>query len=283
MPNLLLRVLVGVVGIPLVIGIIYLGSYTFAAAIIIVSILMLREFYSLAASKHASANQSVGLLLGLIVQVLFMGSATATFFDKMTYMIGALVALIVGAAVTLTAELWRAKENAVLNTAVTAFGVVYICGGIGTLILLRAMETPPMFGYGVVLSAFVSVWVCDSIAYFAGMKFGKHKLFPRVSPKKSWEGAIAGGIAAIGAFVGMGMWLVPTLPVWHWVVCGVLVSTMGQIGDLAESLLKRDATIKDSSHILPGHGGLLDRFDSMLFVAPLLLAYFYIMFATRVL
>jgi phosphatidate cytidylyltransferase len=109
------------------------------------------------------------------------------------------------------------------------------------------------------------------VAYFVGIRYGKHKLFPRVSPAKSWEGALAGFLAAAAGFWAFSMWLMPDFPTWLALTCGALVGVVGQLGDLAESLLKRDATIKDSSHLIPGHGGLLDRFDSMLFAAPMVL------------
>jgi phosphatidate cytidylyltransferase len=115
--------------------------------------------------------------------------------------------------------------------------------------------------------------MCDSAAYFTGLAIGKHKLFPRVSPKKTWEGAVGGGLASILTVMGLFFWLMPNVPVIHSVMIGVIIAVFGPIGDLAESWLKRDAVVKDSSHILPGHGGILDRFDSMLFVAPLVVIY----------
>jgi len=113
-----------------------------------------------------------------------------------------------------------------------------------------------------------SIWVCDSAAYFIGRAIGKHKLFERISPKKTIEGAIAGFVFAILAFVGLGELFLAEIPVVHFIVGGSIVGVLGQYGDLAESMLKRDAGVKDSSNLLPGHGGALDRFDSILFVSP---------------
>jgi phosphatidate cytidylyltransferase len=132
-----------------------------------------------------------------------------------------------------------------------------------------------IYGWGgwTVLAIFISIWVCDSAAYFAGRAFGRHTLFERVSPKKTWEGAIAGFVGAIAAFVLMKELALPYLTFGQSLVCGVIVGVFGQLGDLVESLLKRDAGVKDSSSLIPGHGGVLDRFDSIMFVSPLLFLY----------
>ena len=124
-----------------------------------------------------------------------------------------------------------------------------------------------------VLSVFASIWLCDSAAYFVGRAIGKHKLFERVSPNKTWEGAIAGLVFAIGGFVLAHHLLLPYLSLRDALVCGGIVGVFGQLGDLGESLLKRDAGVKDSSNLIPGHGGVLDRFDSLLFVSPLIYCY----------
>ncbi len=115
----------------------------------------------------------------------------------------------------------------------------------------------------------------DTGAYFAGRSFGKHKLYPAVSPGKTIEGSVGGILGACLATVGVAsMWAIPELPILHAVVLGIVASACGQMGDLVESLLKRTFKVKDSGHLLPGHGGMLDRIDALLFVAPV--AYYYI-------
>jgi phosphatidate cytidylyltransferase len=128
----------------------------------------------------------------------------------------------------------------------------------------------------VVVTVLSTVWICDTAAYHVGKAIGRHKLFPRVSPKKSVEGAVAGFIAAIGAALAAKFLLLGWLGTGQAVTLGVIVGVAGQAGDLFESLLKRDAEVKDSSGFLPGHGGVLDRFDSLLIVSPV--AYLYLDF-----
>ncbi len=127
-------------------------------------------------------------------------------------------------------------------------------------------------GY-LIISIFASIWICDSAAFFGGTALGKHKLFPRVSPKKSWEGAIFGFVFAILAMILAKNILLDFLSFENSLIIGFIIGTFGQIGDLTESLLKRDAGVKDSSKIIPGHGGVFDRFDSLLFSSPIIYLY----------
>jgi phosphatidate cytidylyltransferase len=123
------------------------------------------------------------------------------------------------------------------------------------------------------MSVFAIIWICDSAAFHVGSALGKHKLFPRVSPQKSWEGAGAGLIFAILSALAAKYLVLPFLPVAGAIVIGTIVGTIGQLGDLTESLMKRDAGVKDSSTLIPGHGGAFDRFDSVLLVAPCVYLY----------
>jgi phosphatidate cytidylyltransferase len=197
----------------------------------------------------------------------------------------------------LTVELFRNRGSALMNLAATLFGVLYVSLSLGAVIGLRELFIPADFPvaqffdvYGAsvpadveatvyrwggmtVMAVFASIWICDSAAYFAGRAMGKHKLFVRVSPNKTWEGAIAGCAAGVLAFVAARALVLPYMGVAQALVCGAIVGVFGQLGDLAESLLKRDAGVKDSSALIPGHGGVLDRFDSLLFVAPLVFVY----------
>lgn len=279
MNNLVQRFLVGVVGILVTVTIVWTGGIVFGVGVITITTVALWEFYRLAESKDASANKTVGLVWSIIFQGTVVTATMSGGFDGLLWMGVSILVFIAGVVCTLMAELWRGRRNALLNTGLTIAGVSYVTVCMTTLIFLRDVNSPMVYssflegGGALVLTLFVSVWMCDIAAYFFGIRYGKHRLFPRVSPKKSWEGAIAGGIASIIAFVVMAAWLMKSFPIEHAIASGAIIGSLGQVGDLAESLLKRDATIKDSSHILPGHGGVLDRFDSMLFASPLLFIY----------
>jgi phosphatidate cytidylyltransferase len=127
-------------------------------------------------------------------------------------------------------------------------------------------------GY-LIISILATIWICDSAAFFGGTALGKHKLFPRVSPKKSWEGAIFGFVFAILAMILAKNIVLDFITLKDAIVIGFIIGTLGQIGDLTESLLKRDAGVKDSSNLIPGHGGIFDRFDSLLFSSPIIYLY----------
>lgn len=282
MTNMMTRILVGVIGIPAVVGCIWLGGWVFNGVVAVLTIMALREYYLLAASKHADPNRGFGVAWAIVMQAV-VSVATTTFWPWWTdsWLMLIMGSFVLGTVFTLILELWRNKEHALLNTAVTVMGVAYVGVCMSSLMLMRAMPESAIgdvsgfgtHGAALVLATFVSVWAADTFAYFVGLAIGKHKLFPRVSPKKSWEGVIGGGVGAIAGFVGISVWCMPGYPLPLAVIAGVIVGVFGPLGDLAESLLKRDASIKDSSSVIPGHGGVLDRFDSMFIVAPLILAY----------
>jgi|694.fasta_scaffold73966_2 phosphatidate cytidylyltransferase len=274
MTNMVKRILVGLVGIPATIALIYADALAFSAAIIPLTTLALLEFYKLAESKHAVPNKVLGVIGSVVLQLLFLYYTMVSPDHAAMVLVYLTVAAMGFVLLTLTAEMFRGKENALLNTSLTVFGVTYITVCLSMLMMTRSkFTTNGLDGAALTITLFAGVWMCDSAAYFTGLAIGKHKLFPRVSPKKTWEGAAGGGLAAILTVMGLFFWLMPNVPMIHSVMIGAIIAVFGPIGDLAESWLKRDAVVKDSSHILPGHGGILDRFDSMLFVAPLVIIY----------
>jgi len=267
--NNLTRIVVAVVAIPLVLGAVWLGGHLFALLAAAISVGALLEFYRLAEAKGARPVRLLGILVSLLLVVLAayseqLGPAASR---------SLLLALPLVATVTMTVRLFRAEGSALLDVSATLAGMLYVSVGAAALVALRNAPGIPVQGAYLLGCVMTSIWICDSAAYFVGRAFGQHKLFERVSPKKSWEGAVAGAVAAVGAMIGLGGWAMPSMPIVHLAVIGGIAGVMGQIGDLAESHLKRDAGIKDSSQILPGHGGLLDRFDSLLFVAPIVWVY----------
>ncbi len=160
-------------------------------------------------------------------------------------------------------------QQAFINVSLTLGGILYISFLFSYIISLRDIS---FLGARLVVTVFFATWMGDSGAYLIGGKWGKHKLFPRVSPNKSWEGFIGALLVSCVAMIISRMWLF--FPLVHALIMGVLIGVIGQMGDFFESMLKREVGIKDFGKILPGHGGVLDRFDSLLFTVPLF--YYYI-------
>ncbi|MBL7998133.1 MAG: phosphatidate cytidylyltransferase [Candidatus Kapabacteria bacterium] len=267
MSNLVQRVLVAIVAIPLVVWIVLSGGWYFAGFVALLAALGSDEFHRLALAKTAAVNRVLLLVCSAALPLMCMASGTTQM-----YLVATAVVLLV-----MTAELWRNIPNPLLNIAATLGGIAYVGGLFSSLVMLR--NTPLITtasassGAWLVMSVFLAIWTCDSAAYFAGLAFGKHKIFPRVSPKKSWEGSIAGALSATALTAFLLPYVIPGFALHHAIAIGAIAGVVGQIGDFAESLLKRDANIKDSSSLIPGHGGILDRFDSVLFVAPSVLLY----------
>lgn len=183
----------------------------------------------------------------------------------------------------LISELYLKNENPINSWAYTMLGQMYIAMPFSMINVLAFQQIEPgqvTFDYLLPLSIFIFLWTNDTGAYLCGSLLGKHKLFPRISPKKSWEGSIGGGIlvlivaGVIGYFANIGA-TPHMLSIPGWVGLGLVVVFFGTWGDLVESLLKRTLGVKDSGNILPGHGGMLDRFDSSLLAIPAAVVYLY--------
>jgi phosphatidate cytidylyltransferase len=269
-----LRVLSALVLIPAVLVIVALGNPWLAILVAIAAGLALDELYRLfAVVGHRPVRWAGFLGAALLVVTAYLQPSGPG--------IGAAVAGAV--LVSLVGQLARKDHGGALTDwALTLAGTLYVSWTLAHFILLRSLDQPafsppfwqalgaPNLGGGAwwILTTFLLVWMCDSAAYFVGARWGRHKMSPYVSPKKSWEGTVAGFVTSIGVAVG----LVPLLglPLSYPMagVLGALVGVLGQVGDLAESLLKRQVGVKDSGQLIPGHGGMLDRADSLLFAAP---------------
>ena len=185
----------------------------------------------------------------------------------------------------LVSELYLKQTNPINNWAYTMLSQMYIALPFSMINVLAFRSTPDgnvTFEWLLPLSLFIFLWTNDTGAYCSGSLLGRHKLFPRISPGKSWEGSIGGAVfvmiaAAIIYFLNVGQTdgLVAGMPLWQWLGLGLVVVVFGTWGDLVESLFKRTLGIKDSGNILPGHGGMLDRFDSSLMAIPAAVVYLY--------
>lgn len=263
MKNLIQRAITGILFVGAIVGSILLGKTVFAILFFIVTALTLWEFYTLVDNgDKASINKPLATISGLSLYC----SAWLWNFSSGYALIAMAIYLMLCFGIVIN-ELYAQKGNPLHNWAYFFLGQIYVVVPFSMLNLLNNA-----FSWEFLLALFILIWTYDSGAYVFGVTLGKHRLFKRISPKKSWEGAIGGFLAACVAAL-IFAYFSSSLPVIGWIGLATLVVIFGTFGDLVESLLKRTFNIKDSGHILPGHGGMLDRFDSLLFATPVILIY----------
>ena len=267
--ELLQRLGVAVIGIPAIFGLIYLGKVAFLLFSMLVVGMALWEFYLL--------NEKKGVFPAKL-----WGTATAVLLGPVLYYQWSITLYFVMVILVLfLVELFRGRPHPMANVSHTLGGILYL-GLFYSLMLIRQFpiragwEDP--VGAWLIFLIFVSIWICDTAAYGFGSWLGRHPLYKRISPNKTWEGAIAGLLTGMATALLIQQICIPRLAWIDGLAIGLLVGLFGQLGDLIESMFKRDAGAKDSSHLLPGHGGILDRFDSPLMVGPLVFIYLVIRF-----
>ncbi len=265
MSNFWQRTLTGVIFVVAIIGGMWWHAYSYLLIFFTVVLLGMLEFVEMVKARPVSAQIGWALILGIFWYV-------TSFFvlsgDISARWLMFIVPMIMGVFMT---ELFRNSNTPLLNIACTLIIPFYVALPFSFLHFL--VFKTGVYDYGLLLGFFLLIWANDSGAYLVGVNFGKHKLFPRISPNKSWEGAIGGFVfTLIVAFVLSRF--DKGLMVFHWLIIGVIVAIMGTFGDLVESMLKRSVNVKDSGSLLPGHGGVLDRFDAVIFAAPLVCGYF---------
>ena len=258
------RVLVAIIAIPVVIGASYFGGIYFFLFTLIISTIAFYEFSVLAKNKGANVN----LWVGLLSIILFL-------INQYSFFVSFLSIILLTVFLLSLIELFRNKDSAIINLGTTLLGIFYI-GLFSTALLgIREFYQDDLYNRGgyIIIAVLATIWICDSAAYYGGTALGKHKLFKRVSPNKSWEGAVFGFIFALATMI-LAKIIILNFLSWNTIIAlGFMVGIFGQVGDLIESLIKRDAGVKDSSTIIPGHGGIFDRFDSLLYTAPLIFLY----------
>jgi len=257
------RIIVALIGVPLVIFIMYLGGVVFNMTMLIISSIALLEYYKLAEKKGLSNFLFIVVLCSILPAVNYFILSLIFWGEKIDIMYVFLEYFVLFFLMPIY-FLFSKGENFISALGVVFTGLCYILLPFFCLILIRELDN----GFYWTILTFSTIWVCDSAAYFVGRKFGKHKLAPTISPKKSIEGAIAGFVVSAVYFVLMSNYLIENISLLQAIILGIIIGIFGQIGDLIESKIKRDADVKDSSNIIPGHGGVLDRFDSIIFVAP---------------
>jgi phosphatidate cytidylyltransferase len=260
-------------GIPLILALSYLGGYYFLFLILVVNGISLWEFYTIYETQNFHAYRKTGVIFSTLLLLV-------SYFFTLEIMF---IAMGIITALILIRHLKISQPTTSLNTIFTIGGIFYISFFLSMLLILRqnfnnwmGLDNSANIAGKYFMTLWATIWFCDTAAYFGGKWFGKHKLAPTTSPNKTVEGAIFGFLGAVLFFGFVGSWYLPSIDLKYLWISGVMVGIFGQLGDLVESRFKRDAGVKDTSSLLPGHGGFFDRFDSLIFVSPFLFLLFYL-------
>jgi phosphatidate cytidylyltransferase len=269
--NLPIRVLIAVLFGPPLLILSYLGKIYFLILILFLTLLALLELSHIFKIKAIELPRIPFLVFGLLIGAVSYSNAEGSLW------------LVIFSSLLFAAIfqiIKKGTQKAILNIGGFMFGLIYVPFLFSFLILIRELPKAMHIDYRVgglwVIFILLCVWFSDTLAYFIGAPLGKHKLCPRISPGKSLEGFFAGVAGSALAAVFSHQIFLDFIAMTHLIILSLIVGLVGQVGDLVESSFKREADLKDSSHILPGHGGILDRFDSLLFAAPAV--YFYLKF-----
>jgi phosphatidate cytidylyltransferase len=265
--NFIQRVAFGIIYLVIIIGSLFSGKFGFGLVFLLINLVALYEFYELCKASGAYPVVIPSLITGAVSFILaFLVSSRLAEPAVFVLIIPFIILIFILA-------LYSDKPDVMNNTAISFMGIIYISVPIS---LVNFLAFPPgnahMYTHRIILGIMTLIWINDTGAYLVGISIGRHRLFERISPKKSWEGAIGGAILTLIC----SLWLhdiMGALDRSNWILLGLIVSVFGVFGDLTESLFKRSAGQKDSGKIIPGHGGLLDRVDSILFVMPLAAGY----------
>ncbi|HNQ67131.1 MAG TPA: phosphatidate cytidylyltransferase [Bacteroidales bacterium] len=274
MNNFFKRTLTGSIFVAITTSLILINEWTFLAFVLIANLWLSIEFFRISSHDQTKPLSFTSILTGSIAVILVFLGKTYDINSSIYWLI------LIPASFIFVEELFLNKQNPLRNISVSFLSLIYITIPLITSILLVygnnfdfQIKKGGTFHPELLIGILILIWIFDSMAYCVGVPLGKHKLFIRVSPKKSWEGTIGGALFVIVAGIFMFKFF-PVISQTDWIVISALVIVFGTIGDLIESLFKRSINVKDSGETLPGHGGLLDRLDSFIFTLPWVLIYF---------
>jgi len=262
--NLIQRTITGIIFLAVVVGAIFFSKISFFILFELIVIGAMYEFYTLVEKKKFNPLKIYGIIIGALV------FAANYFFVTGVVSSNIFLAFIPIIISVFIIELYRKSEQVFVNVGFTLLGVIYLAVPFSFANYVVLSEN--IYNSHLLLGFLFLMWSYDTLAYVFGVSFGKHRLFERISPKKSWEGFIGGTISSLGMAYIISL-IFPELSFFNWACVSLIVSVFGTYGDLVESAFKRNIDEKDSGSILPGHGGILDRFDAVIFTLPLFYLY----------
>lgn len=274
MSNFWARTITGLSMVAVLLAAMAFNYWSFAGIFFLVTTFGLWEFYSIFTTDTVHPQRIAGTFFGALLYITIVLSFRIIIPDvSINRMFIPIIAFVPVTFLPFVFEIYRKKSQPLINIALTITGILYIALPLALLNLLNGENAVRLFRLPVILCGlFILTWFYDTGAYLYGKQFGRHKFFERISPKKTWEGTVAGAIVAILTSVGL-HYLAPGISLTDWLVIASLIVVFGTFGDLTESLFKRSMNIKDSGSILPGHGGILDRFDTIFISVPFVFLY----------
>lgn len=271
MSNIAVRTITGALFVSIVLGSVVWSPYPFAALFLIFTALGLWEYYKVMRNKLEGVYFIFGLFAGLIMYLTL--TFTALSISSPYILLINLLTLIF----TMIIAVFSDGKHSIEGLGITFLGIVYIAMPFGLLNFLtdEGVGFADKYNAGFLVGFFIIQWVYDIFAYLGGRFFGQHRLLPEISPNKTWEGIVVGGLFAVASTLFLNF-VVLDLGLIHWISIAIIIIIFGTLGDLAESMIKRFAEVKDTGNIFPGHGGVLDRFDGLLFSTPAVFIYYMI-------
>lgn len=258
--NLTQRIIAAVIGAIVIISCLYFSEWSYYIIFIMICTVTQLEFYKLVGLDGMIPLKTFGTFCGLCLFSLSFFIESGRIHEKYYFLIFPVATLVY------LIYLYKKSEiKPFRGVAFTFLGIIYVAVPFSLLNVIAFY--PGEYTFELILGALLILWANDTGAYFAGVRYGRRKLFERVSPKKSWEGSVGGLILALAMAYGI-YYMTDVLEPWKWLVIGLIIVVGGTYGDLVESLFKRSIEIKDSGRLIPGHGGFLDRFDGLLLSAP---------------
>lgn len=273
MKNFIQRAITGIIFVAVLIGCIIGSPFSFGILFAIISGMATYEFCNLVNKlEDVDINRNICTLGSVFLFFCFF------YYGINPTDTGIFIPYLILLVYLMISELYLKKSNPIHNWAYSMLSQVYVGLPFALLNVLafQSIEATSYYQFILPLSILIFIWINDTGAYCTGMLFGKHRLFERISPKKSWEGSIGGAVFCIAAAFALAHW-VPVMNTMEWIGIALTVVIFGTWGDLTESLMKRHLGIKDSGNILPGHGGMLDRFDSAIMAIPATVVYLYVL------